>query len=169
MGDARPEPVFLDATVVSNFASTAATGYLAAVLAEPVVVPEVREEIERGLSAGHDYLSAAVGSFGDELPLREVPTDVEGAGVRERLDPGEAESLLGAIAFEGTLATDDLAARRVADGRGVPVTGSIGLLVLGVEEGRIDASTADDWLDVWRERRGYYAPVESVAEVLEDE
>jgi len=52
---------------------------------------------------------------------------------------------------------------------GVPVTGSVGLLVLGVERGAIASETADDWLDGWREHRGYYAPVESVKELLDDE
>jgi hypothetical protein len=29
--------------------------------------------------------------------------------------------------------------------------------------------TAVEWLDTWREQRGYYAPVESVTEILGDE
>ena len=53
--------------------------------------------------------------------------------------------------------------------RDIPVTGSIGLLVLCVESEYIDHNTADEWLDTWRERRGYYAPVESVTEILNDE
>jgi predicted nucleic acid-binding protein len=85
------------------------------------------------------------------------------------LDRGEADSLLQAIEHHGTLATDDLAARTVADQRDVPVTGPIGLLVLCVESAHLDRHTADEWLDTWRERRGYYAPVESVTELLGDE
>lgn len=65
--------------------------------------------------------------------------------------------------------TDDLAARRVANSRDIPVTGSIGLLVLGVERGLIDTTTADEWLETWRDRRGYYALVESVTEILDGE
>ena len=79
------QPVVLDTTVVSNFASTDSLSLLAAVLESPVVVPAVRDELERGLNAGHEYLDIA-----------------------------------------------------------------------------------DEWLDTWRERRGYYAPVESVTEILED-
>jgi predicted nucleic acid-binding protein len=63
---------------------------------------------------------------------------------------------------------DDLAARRVAESRKLRVTGSIGLLVFGVERERIDSKTADEWLDGWRKRRGYYAPVERVNELLGD-
>lgn len=168
MADRYPTPVFLDATVLSNFASAGGVSFLTTLLEAPVVVPAVRDEIERGLSAGHEYLDGAIHSIGDGLPVRDVSPNDEFREFRERLDAGEAESILGVIEHGGTIATDDLAARRVADERDLPVTGSIGLLVLGVERGRIDRSTADDWLDTWREQRGYYAPVESVGEILDD-
>jgi len=41
------------------------------------------------------------------------------------------------------------------------------LLVVGIEHGRIDSETADEWLETWRDERGYYAPVESVSEPTE--
>lgn len=100
MTGGSPQPVVLDTTVVSNFASTDSISFLAAVLESPVVVPAVRD-------------------------------------IRDRLDHGEAESLLGAIEHRGTLATDDLAARKAADQRDVPVTRSIGLLALGVESAHL--------------------------------
>jgi len=50
----------------------------------------------------------------------------------------------------------------------VPVTGSIGLLVLGIKREHIDSETADEWLEVWRDERGYYAPVENVTELLDE-
>lgn len=168
MADGYPQPVFLDATVVSNFASTDSIEFLVSVINSPVVVPAVRDEIERGRDFGHGYLAAAVEAFGEDLRLGDVPPETGTASLRERLDPGEAEALRGAVEHDGTLATDDLAARRLADDLNVPVTGSIGLLVLGVERGRIDRETADEWLDTWRDTRGYYAPVESIAEVLSD-
>lgn len=94
-------------------------------------------------------------------------TDAVGT-LGDHLDPGEAASLAYLLEHDGTLATDDLAARRAAGERGVPVTGSIGLLVRCVELGRIDRTTADGWLDTWCEVRGYYAPVGSVDELLDD-
>lgn len=161
------QPVFLDATVLSNFASSGAVGFLETVLDSPVVVPAVRDEIERGRNLGHEYLATAVDAFDDGLPVGDRPA--EDGGVRERLDAGEAAALRGALEHDGTLASDDLAARRLADDLSVPVTGSIGLLVLGIERGHIDRETADAWLDVWRTERGYFAPVESVSEILGEE
>jgi len=169
MAERFPRPVFLDTTVVSNFASTDGIGFLTTLLDSPVVVPAVREEIERGERAGHEYLGAAVDALGESLPVREVPSEADDSDIRDRLDAGEAESILGVLAHGGTVATDDLAARRVAESREIPVTGSVGLLVLGVERRHIDSETADSWLDRWRKHRGYYAPVESVAELLDDD
>lgn len=169
MGERYPNPVVLDATVVSNFASTNSVGFLADVLESPVTVPTVRDEITRGYRHGHDYLESAIDAFGDRLPVINVDRSDESSAIRDRLDAGEAEAMLGAIERNGTLATDDLAARSVADERNCPVIGSIGILVLGVEGGQLDRPTADAWLDTWRDERGYYAPVDSVSEVLEDE
>jgi len=169
MDDEYPQPVFLDATVLSNFATTDGISFLATLIESPVVAPTVRDEIERGWTAGYEDLVTAVDSFDDDLPIRDVS---EGAGtgdIRDRLDSGEAASILGVLEHGGTIATADLAARRVANSRDIPVTGSIGLLVLGVERDLIDATTADEWLETWRDRRGYYAPVESVTEILDDE
>jgi hypothetical protein len=46
MPDGYPQPVFLDATVLSNFASTNSIAFLIGVLEAPVVTPAVRDEIE---------------------------------------------------------------------------------------------------------------------------
>lgn len=168
MPDGYPEPIFLDATVLSNFASTDAIGFLVEVLNSPVVVPTVRDEIEQGQQFGHEYLATAVEAFDDGLRVSDIPPKPGSVRFRERLDAGEAEALRGAIKHDGTIATDDLAARNLADEQDVPVTGSIGLLVLGIERGRIDKETADKWLDTWRDTRGYYAPVGSVEEVVDE-
>lgn len=164
-----PNPTVLDATVLSNFASTNSVGYLTDILESPVVVPTVRDEIIDGYRHGYDYLETAADAFDDSLPIIDVDRNAESSEIRNRLDAGEAESLIATLQYDGTLATDDLAARRIADDRNRPVVGSIGLLVLGVERERLDRETADSWLDTWRDKRGYYAPVESVADVFDDE
>ncbi|WP_435094959.1 hypothetical protein [Halorubrum sp. N11] len=168
MPDGYPQPVFLDATVISNFASTSAVEFLVHLLEAPVVVPAVRDEIEQGVKHGREYLTTAVEAFDNGLPVSDVPPEIGRVKLRERLDPGETEALRGAVERDGTLATDDLAARRLASELDVPVTGSIGLLVFGIKRGRIDNETADEWIETWRNERGYYAPVESVTELIDE-
>lgn len=168
MPDGYPQPVFLDATVISNFASTRSVEFLVHLLEAPIVVPEVRDEIEWGVKYGHEYLTSAVETFGNGLAVSDVPPEIGRVSLHKRLDPGETEALRGAVERDGTIATDHLAARRLATELDVPVTGSIGLLVLGNKREHIDSETADEWLEVWRDERGYYAPVESVTELLDE-
>lgn len=167
MADEYSQPVFLDATVCSNFASSDGIDLLADLVDSPAVTPAVRIEIETGLDEGHDYLRDAVAAFDDSLPIRGAPIDAAHA-IRSRLDAGEAATLLAAAENNGSIATDDLAARQAAKERDVQVTGSIGLLVLAVERDLLDLDTADDWLQRWQAERGYYSPVDSIRELLDD-
>lgn len=67
MPDGYPQPVYLDTTVISNFASTNSVEFLVHVLEAPVVVSAVRDEIERGVEHGHEYLTSAVKTFGRRI------------------------------------------------------------------------------------------------------
>lgn len=161
-------PVFLDTTVLSNFASSNAIETLDDTLDSIAIVPAVREELEQGAAHGHEYLERALESI--EADWTEVDVSREATKhqeIYERLDRGEAQALVGAISRGGTLATDDLAARRLASENAVDVTGSIGVLVLSVERGISTVETADEWLTTWEAERGYYAPIESIAELIE--
>ncbi|WP_164471730.1 hypothetical protein [Halosimplex salinum] len=60
-----------------------------------------------------------------------------------------------------------MAARDLARTQRIPVTGSIGVLVVGVERGEIEPSTANEWLAVWQAERGYFAPVDRIEDVLD--
>lgn len=169
MSDDVVQPVCLDATVLSNFASSAATDQLVTILERPVTVSAVQTELERDRSQGYDVLEDALDHLGGEIEVVDVrTTDSETVtGVRERLDAGEAASLRCAIDRDGTLATDDLAARRLASVQGVPVTGSVGILVLGIRRDVIEIERANEWLTTWREVRGYFSPVDRIEEALE--
>ena len=59
-----------------------------------------------------------------------------------------------------------LAARRLARELNVPLTGSIGRLVLGGKRDQIDTETPDEWIETKRTDGGHYAPVGSVTELL---
>jgi predicted nucleic acid-binding protein len=73
MPDGYPQPVFLDATVISNFASTNSVEFLVHLLEAPIVVPAVRDEIERGVEHGPEYLTSAVEAFDNGLAVSDVP------------------------------------------------------------------------------------------------
>lgn len=173
MAGSLAQPVVLDTTVLSNFASSGSIDWLIELLERPAATPAVRDELERGRSHGHTFLDTAIDPLGDKLSLLDVDGEDEGvleenSAIRDELDPGEAESLLVAIRHGGTLATDDLAARRLASDHGVGVTGSVGLLVLGIEQDALDVTIADQWLETWRTKRGYYAPVESIEDIIDN-
>ena len=162
-------PVVLDATVLSNFASTGTVSRLVEILDQPATVPAVRTELEQGFTEGYEFLDNALAHLGDAIEILDpVRGPVSGENeIRRRLDGGEAASLLAAMDHNGTLATDDLAARSVSTEHDIPVTGSVGLLVLGIRREVYDTSTANRWLHQWQTKRGYHAPVENIEDVLD--
>lgn len=165
-------PLVLDATVLSNFASSDSVDWLAQSVNEPVVPVAVRNELHRGVHAGHDFLQRAA-DVCDRPLVRVVRTSVtsekETDPYTATLDQGEAAALVHATDVGGVLATDDGVARREARSRSVALTGSIGLLVRGVVTDSLDIERAQRWFQTWVEERGYYAPVDSVREALPDE
>lgn len=165
------KPLVLDSTVLSNFASSESVSWLVSAFSELKTAPAVERELRRGLGEGHRFLRPALAAIesGEISVLRPASDAVHQSQFSEvfrRLDRGEAEALVAAVLEDGTLVTDDGAARRFAGDRGVPKTGSIGLLVNGIVRDELSVERADGWLNVWREKRDYYAPVETVAEAL---
>lgn len=148
----------LDTTVLSNLAQVDRVELLLD-LPRLVTVDAVRDELEAGTDT-HQYLESAVAVLEEEIPVI-TPTsstrDVE-AVLLETLDPGEAQALAVAEATDGMVVTDDGDARRAAKRRGVDVTGSIGLLVRFVENGKISAATADEYLKRWIDEAGFRSP-----------
>lgn len=164
MNEVSP-PTVLDTTVLSNFASTDAMSILTASLPRPETVPAVESEVEKGLREGYTFLQPVRDAFEASIQVSALPSPVPESIVRP-LDPGEAEAVHLASETGGTFVSDDRDARTVARERGIPVTGSIGVLARAVVAERIDLSTADDWLRTWDEEYGYHAPVETMADVL---
>lgn len=170
MPDPGPRPVVLDTTVISNFSSSHSIDWLLEFLEQPIVTQAVRDELEQGLDEGYSFLAVALDALHEKAQVeeRDIGEGLElFRDIRNRLDSGETASLLTAYDREGMLATDDLAARTLASEIGITVTGSIGLLLWGIEQDELDVETADHWLDQWRTERGYYAPVTTVSELLE--
>ncbi len=164
--------VVLDATVLSNFASSDAVDWLVDECETLYTVPAVRNELIDGTEAGHEFLKPARRALDSgAIETMEFDSDLESpfSAETDRLDAGEFEALMLAVEKEWTLATDDGAARRAANSAGINVTGSVGLLVRGVDGGDLSVQSANEWLTVWIEDRGYYAPIDRVEEVLPDD
>ena len=81
-----------------------------------------------------------------------------------QLDPGEAECLAVAQARRCRFLSDDFAARRLAEGLGLVVSGTLGVLLKAVEIGVVGVDAADDLLHIMI-GRGYRAPVRSLREI----
>lgn len=154
-------PVVLDATVLSNLAYTDDLALLDHLTATCVTVEAVNQELRAGINS-YDELARAVDAV--ELTSSHKPTDA----IRTALDRGEAHALQAAIDHDGILATDDLPAREHAADRGVPLTGSVGILVRLVTQRDLTADEADHILQQWISEYRYRSPVESVHDVLDN-
>jgi predicted nucleic acid-binding protein len=158
----------LDTSVLSNFAQVDHVELLVH-LPRLVSVEAVRDELVRG-AATHSYLEQAVAMLGAEIPVTTPSSSA--ADVEETLlgalDPGEAQALAVAEVADGMIVTDDGDARATANGRGVGVTGSIGLMVRFVEDGRLSTGTADRYLKRWIDEAGFRSPARDFDVFLEE-
>jgi predicted nucleic acid-binding protein len=157
-------PTVLNTTVLSNFAYIDQL-WVVADLSNICAVPAVREELESGVD-DYSYLQSALDLLDDEIPVATVSETVANreAVVSRHLDPGEAQAFAVADAHDGRLLTDDGDARSFAKDQGVTVVGSVGVLLAAIDAGKINESTADEWLSTWIDEIGYYVPYRSISE-----
>jgi predicted nucleic acid-binding protein len=164
-GDGAPaDPSVLNTTVLSNFAYIDQLRVVAS-LSGICTVPVVREELGSGVD-DHPYLRSALDTLDDEIPVAPVSDTVANrqAVVSDHLDPGEAQAFALADVHDGRLLTDDGDARSFAKEQGVTVVGSVGVLLAAIDAGKIDVSTADEWLSTWIDEIGYYVPYRSISD-----
>jgi len=134
---------------------------------------EVGDELRKGVNAGYSCLEAVLQQLetvGPEGWLRIlVPQSAAEHRLRsefdQSLDPGEASCLALAISRGLTFVTDDLAARRLAEARGVPLTGTLGILIELVRQGALPLEEANAMLSAMIERR-YRSPVDRLDELV---
>jgi predicted nucleic acid-binding protein len=157
-------PSVLNTTILSNFAYIDQL-WVVAGLSGVCTVPIVRKELENGVD-DHPYLQFALGTLDDEIPVVPISETVANreAVVSDHLDAGEAQAFAFADAHDGRLLTDDGDARSFAKEQGVTVVGSVGVLLAAVDAGKLDESTADEWLSTWIDEIGYYVPYRSISD-----
>ncbi|MBN1641660.1 MAG: DUF3368 domain-containing protein [Anaerolineae bacterium] len=168
-----PDYIF-DTTVLSNLAAVGRLDLLEKRY-RPVglTTVEVSDELRRGLQAGYGYLEDALQQIQSISPsgwLRIVaPASEAEHQLRGEfdllLDPGEASCLAMAISRGLVLVTDDLAARKLAQERDVPLTGTVGILLALVRNGSLSLTEANLTLAEMIGRR-YRSPVDRLDELI---
>jgi hypothetical protein len=155
-------PVVADTTVWSNFAHARQPRLVERAFPAVASPLAVVEEIAVGVRLG--YLPDLDWSFVRRIELSD--REVERARELEtRLGVGEAASIAAASFRDGLVLTDDRAARRVARELGVPVSGTLGVLVRLVDAGHLGSRQANRLLARMIEA-GYRSPVVSLSELL---
>jgi predicted nucleic acid-binding protein len=168
-----PEYIF-DTTVLSNFASAGRFHLLdRRYRGVAFTTTEVSGELRRGVKAGYSFLEPvlhqieAMASTGWIRIL--VPTSADELLLRSQfdqvLDPGEASCLALAISRQMTLVTDDLAARRLAENRKVPLSGTLGILIVLVRQDALSLKEANVMLAAMI-RRHFRSPVDRLDEFI---
>jgi predicted nucleic acid-binding protein len=161
--------IVLDCCVVSNFALSGALGTLEALFKNKAFITDfVAAEVLRGVQAGHSRLEAipkAVrAGWLKEIGLRTSEERRLFGSLSRSLGLGEASSIAVAKSRGFIFASDDRVARAEADALGVPLTGTLGILVAATRAGVHDLRTADVYLGRMVEA-GFFSPVRSIGEI----
>ncbi len=168
-----PDYIF-DTTVLSNFAAAGRLGLLEARYRDVAFTTvEVVDELRRGVKAGYVYLESVLQQIESINPGGWLRVLVPGSTAEyhwrtefdQVLGPGEASCLALAISRSLTLATDDLAARRQAEEREVPLTGTCGILIALVRNDALSLAEANAML-LEMIQRGYRSPVGNLDELV---
>lgn len=165
--------VICNTTVISNFAAAGALNVLRDVVRHLYITIEVYAEIQDGLAEGYEFYA---GLDGQVYPLVEdgwlrMITFENDAELRfygqlpAVLHRGEASCLAIAVQRKWAFLSDDDRARKVARQYGVPVSGTLGILVEAVNTQRLSLTAADELLSRMIVA-GYRSPYRSIAELV---
>jgi predicted nucleic acid-binding protein len=158
------QPVILDNTVLTNFALVGRADLVTHLwptkaCTTPPVLDEYRSGVASGLVPADFWADLTV------ITLTEEETDLA-ATFSTRLGSGERSCLAAAVCRQGLLATDDLDGRRIAQQQNVPLTGTIGILILCVRRGYLSREEANGLLGKMI-AFGYYSPFDSLDQLTD--
>jgi predicted nucleic acid-binding protein len=153
--------VIVDTTVISNFLLISRMDILREVAGKFLTTEMVMEEIN--VCTVRDILPPV------ELGMFEIInlTDYEKilfSRLNKRFGKGEASCLAVCSSRGLRILTDDLDARRCAQRMGIPVSGTIGVLVYAAGKDMIPRQEADDLLSGMI-AKGFYSPVKRLEEL----
>ncbi len=157
--------VLLNNTILSNFSVVGRPDLVRAAFAteQAATVAAVITEHNNGVAQGHfpkcdwSWLSVLPLTPDEQKELEQFP---------RHLGKGEAACLAVARARGWRFATDDWDARRTAQRLGIPITGTIGVLVILVKDRKLTPEQADGFLTQMI-AAGFHTPITSVRNVLE--
>lgn len=168
-----PDYIF-DTTALSNFASTGRLDLLdTRYRGVAFTTVEVTHELRRGVKAGYSYLEYVLQQIEPVKSEGWLRILVPNSAAEHRLqsefdqflDPGESSCLALAISRGMTLVTDDLAARRLAKKRKVPLSGTLGILIALVRHNTFTLKEANAMLAAMIQQR-YRSPVDHLDEFI---
>ena len=170
-----PETRYIfNTSVLSNFAAVGQVELLGLLYrGRACTTVTVGDELRRGINAGYQYLLKVEEHLSTINPagwlkVLSIETSLERqlyVDLSSVLDPGEASCLALAISRRMTFATDDLAARRLADEHKVPLTGTLGILIRLVREQYLSLEFANGLLAKMIQLR-YRAPVKRLDDFI---
>ncbi|MFN8485581.1 MAG: DUF3368 domain-containing protein [Anaerolineae bacterium] len=153
----------LDTTVLSNFALVGRPELLQSALGETAAtVEEVLAEYQMGVQLGR--LPSFSWTWLQVLEMDEIEHAMS-QRLQARLGRGEAACLALASVRGCRVLTDDRTAREMAMQMGIPVSGTLGLLVRLVDEDHLSFPEADDQLRAMI-ATGYRSPITSLTEIM---
>ncbi len=149
------QPVLLDNTVLTNFALIGRTDFVFDLWSAACTTPAGQAEYQAGIKA-HDLPANAWISL-EVTPLTPVESAFA-AHLQPRLGIGERSCIAVACYRSGLFASDDYDARQQAKVHGIPITGTIGILLLNIQRQTITLAAGNSLLERLIEF-GYRSPV----------
>ena len=155
----------LDTTILSNFAHAQRPELIHTALGESATTTAaVIAELRQGEALG--FVSRVNWRW---LPLIDLAADEERLAETYLavLELGEATCLAAAVTRQARFFSDDLAARRLAQAKGLPVSGTIGLLLALIRREVVTLAEGDGLLAtmMWQ---GYRSPAVTLRVYLEE-
>jgi predicted nucleic acid-binding protein len=157
-------PVLLDNTVLVNFASVGRPDLILESPFEQIcTTPAVKAEYKAGVAK--EQVTEGPWESLPEVELTSKETELA-ESFSLRLGPGERFCLAVAFHRNGLFASDDADARDIAQEHGIPVTGTLGFLVVAVQHGFCSLSEANTLLEAMIDS-GYRSPVDRIDSLLD--
>jgi predicted nucleic acid-binding protein len=163
----------VNSTVLSNFAAVGRLDLLRDAAAPLYLPTDVYDEVQVGQMAGfafYDGIERHMTPFAPEGWLHLVaPTDDEVrlfASLPAHLHRGEVACLCIARQRGWGFLTDDRAARQQAQLWSIPLSGTIGVLLLAIQDGRLSVGEGNTLLRVMIDKAHYRSPTTDLRQLL---